>query len=183
MFLRESACIRSVCKLFLFVSSVWAASGKAACTASGDHPAGILRNRPLGMDCDPPWPRPRSVSRGPARWSWSIRLGGSGADWTGAGRGEGGVDAASGGLREWDDLIGEERRNAKADRGAGDGLGRVGSGRGRALLACCWARCVLPACLCEVKQGFVERGPHCWSSHDGYNMLAANQPWSGTRGA
>lgn len=86
------------------------------------------------------------------------------------------MDAASGGLREWDDLIGEERGNAKADRGAGDGLGRVGSGRGRALLACCWARCVLPACLCEVKQGFVERGPHCWSSHDGYNMLAANQP-------
>lgn len=87
------------------------------------------------------------------------------------------MDAASGGSAGMDDdLIGEERRNAKADRGAGDGLGRVGSGRGRALLACCWACCVLPACLCEVKQGFVGRGPHCWSSHDGYNMLAANQP-------
>lgn len=82
----------------------------------------------------------------------------------------------AGGSAGMDDLIGEERRNAKADRGAGDGLGRVGSGRGRALLACCWACCVLPACLCEVKQGFVERGPHCWSSHDGLNMLVANQP-------
>lgn len=64
------------------------------------------------------------------------------------------MDAASGGSAGMDDdLIGEERRNAKADRGAGDGLGRVGSGRGHALLACCWACCVLPACLCEVKQG------------------------------